>query len=306
MLTEKDLQRYKDVPWDQYFYLDDTSPTGLRWKTTLKNSRTNPGDVAGSVVLKCTNRNKPYNYVSVTLKGTHYSVIVILQLLKGEHVATVGEQIPFTERNSAWLTANVDNVWWTIHRHLRLSSNRAQARASRVIDRTDTYDEDFLQDVFSDTCLTFNRNYTPDKGEETTHIWWCAKGAISKAFRARYSYASRTLNDTNEHENAIAEAITPDHVAGLIEVEKVSTIQSHVRATVDRLFKCAAECSDRRFRTSPSSKARAVFDLHMKGMRDKEIAKELKISRQRVAQYQQWYMRKLKQLYKGREELLYS
>jgi len=306
MLTEKDLKRYKEIPWDQYFYLDDTSPTGLRWKQPLRHSNVNPGDVAGSVTLKCADRKKPYNYTSVSFQRTSYSVSVIIQLLKGEHVLTVGEQIPFTESNAAWVSANASNVWWTIHEHLAVPSNIAQARASRVIDKAGTYDEDFLQDVFSDTCLTFNRNYEPSKGKPTTHIWWCAKGAISKAFRSKYSYASRTINGTNEDDNPIAEATTPDHVADILQVERRETIIRHVHATVDRLFECSLNSKDRRFRTRPDNKARAVFDLQMKGLKDKEIARELKISRQRVGQYQQWYMRKLKHLYKGREELLYS
>lgn len=307
MLSSSELERYRDIAWEDYVYLDDTSPTGLRWKQPPKHSKSKPGGQAGRTYLKTNDRKTPFLYKGLNFLGKTYSVPVVTSILKGELVSPHTDSIPFKEDNTKWIQENAKCVWWTIQKYMHRSAGVfTQAKVCRIITAKWEIEEDFLQDVFSDACIRFNRNYTPSKGEPTTYIWWAVKGAVTCNLRKRYRYASHNIHMTNENDNPIVEATTPDTVAGMIEAQHVSKLKQDLHKTAAKLFKTCNTTTAYGYRTQPGNKAEAVFKLQMQGLRDNEIADKLKISRQRVAQYKQWYMRKLKQLYKGREELLYS
>jgi len=75
---------YNVIKWDEHFYLDDTSPSGLRWKREVRCGNTNTvvrcdvGDVAGSHFVHPSGKS---NYWMTNVDGNHYVIHRIIWVM---------------------------------------------------------------------------------------------------------------------------------------------------------------------------------------------------------------------------------
>lgn len=295
MLHTVDGSRYASIPWKDLLYLDDTSPTGLRWKIDSGANGVKAGAVAGTVNVvpaKPKRNRNPYTQMYVMYKRKRYSSRVLVKLLKDEPVAykVVVNPRMFNEHNSKWIQENPKVVWARITRLLHCPSINARLGYNNLLDDKGNCDPDFLQDVFSDACRAFNRSFRKELGyRETTFMWSCVKTAVKKnldTIATRQSYVKVAVPDSDDLTPA---DYAPDRNVGVnsyIEEEYKQTLLKSVKATASAIFQRSPKRGEM---------ARKVFNLMMKGMTLRQVASRLGISYELVRSYRDWYTKMIRQ-----------
>lgn len=294
MLHTVDGARYAKIPWKDLLYLDETSPTGLRWK---KDSGANgvkadsPAGTVNVVAAKPKRNRRPYTQMYVMYKGKRYSSRVIVKILKDEPLPlkVVVNPRMFNEHNSKWIQENPKVVWARITRLLHSPSINARLSYNNLLDDSGNCDPDFLQDVFSDACRSFNRSFRKELGyRETTFMWSCVKTAVKKnldTIATRNSYVRVAVPDSDDLTPADYAPAREVGVNRYIEDEYKQHLLQSVKATASAIF----QRSPKRGKL-----AEKVFHLLMKGMTLREVAKRLSISYELVRSYRDWYTKMIR------------
>jgi len=294
MRCNVDGSRYTTIPWTDLLCLAEDSPTGLRWKNASGVNGVKAGDPAGTIVEvspKPGRNRSAYTQMYISYKGKRYSTRVLIKLLKGESVPfkVVVNPSEFNQHNSEWIQNNPNLVWAAILRILKTPGMRARLHHVNLINsNTGEFDQDLLQDIFSDACRAFNRSYRIELGiKETTYMWDCTRSAIQKNLDRAANHQRHVVLAIHDEDGT---SIVDTHpakqvgVADLIETEHKAAVLSNVHAAAKELFK----------RNRKGIIGEKVYNLSMKGLNLRQIGQRIGMSYERVRQYRDWYTQELK------------
>ena len=303
MAKRNDPEKYGKVDWKSIVMLDEASPTGITWLVSKPRQHIVAGTPAGYFRKSAREgRQTKYQaslYYSDNKVKSYYSVANIIRILKGEPLSPTKEEFKFREDTSAWIQANSNNVWWAIHTQCNTPAILSRLRRARLIGSVGyRFDPDFLQDVFTEACTSFNKHYDKTKGAETTYMHQCVWSAIdklvSKEITARkhfpivgqFGEADRKHDCADNMTSFVYHPDPTDHVAEIDQADAMAVAKAKLDATAARIFQ--------RDKHNQEPSRKKIFDLLMQGYTQLEIAKKLKISRQRVHQLRDSMMKLLK------------